>query len=260
MRRFIVTLAALGLAPLAIAVCDSGSEPATVTLPLVVDGSGLGAFTTAEGYEIELSALRVAIRDLELTVGGETHASLLRRLERLTLPVAFAHPGHYAGGDVTGELPGRFVLDFFAGDDTPLGDATMLEGDYHGMNLTFRAADEDDGLAADDPLLGHAIALAGVARRDDHEQAFEAVLDIDEDTQMVGAPFSLEVRPGATSTLVVRLLMVDPSTESDTVFDGVELPELEGDETLGIEPGDDAHNILRRRIQVHDHWWLEPRD
>ncbi len=261
MRRIIATLAILGALPLAIAVCDAGTEPATLYLPLVADGTGPGAFTSDEGYEIELTALRVAIRDIELTIEGETHTGLLRRgLRRAVLPVALAHPGHYAGGDVTGELLGSFIIDAFSGGDQTLGEATLLEGDYHGMNFTFRRAGDDDGLAPDDPLLGHTIALAGVARRDDREVAFEGVLDIDDDTQMVGAPFTFEARPGSVATLVLRALMVDPSTEADTVFDGVDFFDLTGGDALAIEPGGDVHNILRRRIQVHDHWWLEPRE
>ncbi len=142
----------------------------------------------------------------------------------------------------------------------------MLEGDYHGMNFTFRRADGSDGIEEDDPLTGHTVSLSGIARRDEQEVAFDALLDIDEDTQMVGAPFVLEAHPSTTTILVFRLLMVDPSTEEDTLFDSVDFFELfassatNDDETLLIEPGDDAHNILRRRIQVHDHWWLEPRD
>jgi hypothetical protein len=252
--------AILGALPLAVAVCDAGSEPATLTLPLVADGAGLGAFTSDEGYQIELSELRVALRDIELTIEGETHASLMRGLRRSLLPLAQAHPGHYAGGDVTGELLGNFLIDAFSGGDRELGQATMLEGDYHGMNFTFRRADADDGLDAEDTLLGHTFALSGVARRDDLEVAFDAVLDIDDDTQMVGAPFTFEARPGAEPTLVLRILMVDPSTEADTVFDGVDFFALGDGDELSIRPGDDAHNILRRRIQVHDHWWLEPRD
>lgn len=261
MRRMFVIVTVVGLLPLAIAVCESGTEPATLTLPIVADGVGLGAFTSEEGYQIELSALRVALRDIELTIEGETHeARLLPGLRRLVMPAAFAHPGHYAGGDVTGELPGDFVIDAFSGVETQLGLATLLEGDYHGMNFTFRRADSSDGLDQDDPLLGHTAVLAGVARRDERDLAFEAVLDIDDDTQMVGAPLTFEARADSVATLVFRVLMVDPSTEADTVFDGVDFFALSDDDEIGIVPGDDVHNILRRRIQVHDHWWLEPRE
>lgn len=259
MKKSVLVLTVLVLAPMAIAVCDAGSEPATLELPVAADGSGLTAFTTAEGYLVELSALRLAIEDIELTVGGETHAGLLRGFERALLPLAYAHPGHYAGGDVTGQLLGRLVVDAFSGGEAPLGTATLLEGDYHGMNFTFRTADEEDGLAPDDPLLGHSVVLAGVARRDGDEHPFEARIDIDEGTRMVGGPFTLEAREGVEATLLFRVLMVDPSTEVDTIFDGVELADLgEPDEPILIEPGQDAHNVLRRRVQVHDHYWLEP--
>lgn len=249
--------------PLALAVCDAGSEPASVALPVVAAGSGLSACTTAEGYVVELTEARVAVRDLEFTVGGETHARLPDALRRLLLPAtAVAHPGHSAGGEVTGELPGRFVLDPFAGAERPLGDATLLEGEYHGLNLYFRAADAADGLAAGDALLGHTAVFAGTATRGADSWTFEAVLDIDDGTQLVGAPFDLAVTAVTSATLVLRLLTTDPSTEVDTLFDGIDFAALDtdGDRRVEILPGDEAHNRLRRTLQVHDHWWVDVRD
>jgi hypothetical protein len=249
--------------PLALAVCDAGSEPAAVVLPVVADGAGLAACTTAEGYTVELTAARVAVRDLEFTVGGEVHARLPEPLRRLLLPaVAAAHPGHYAGGEVTGELPGNFVLDPFAGADRSLGDAVLLEGEYHGANLYFRAADAADGLPAGDALLGHTAVLAGTASRGADSWTFEARLDIEDGTQLVGAPFDLAVAPTTSVTLVLRLLTTDPSTETDTLFDGIDFAALDtdADGRVEIRPGDEAHNRLRRTLQVHDHWWVDVRE
>jgi hypothetical protein len=53
-------------------------------------------------------------------------------------PRAWAHPGHYSGGDVTGELVGEFILDWIGGDGMALGTADLLAGDYNGFNFTFR--------------------------------------------------------------------------------------------------------------------------
>jgi len=261
MRRVLSWTVLLSLLPLLAAVCDPAGEPARLVLPVVVDGRGVTAFRNAEGYDIDLSACRVAIRDLEFTIAGETHAGLDERLRRLLVPVARAHPGHYAGGEVTGELPGRFIVDFFSGADGALGDGTLLEGDYHGLNFSFRAADAADGIETTDPLLGHTAWLAGTARRGTDTWAFDAVLDIDEGTKMVGGPFTLALRAGMSPTLVLRLLAFDPSTEEETLFDGIDFATLDadGDGVVAIQPGDAAHNILRRRLQVHDHWWLDVR-
>jgi len=262
MRRILRWAIWLSVLPLLAAVCEPASEPDRVVLPVVADGRGISAFRNAEGYDIDLSACRVAIRDLEFTIAGETHAGLGERLRRLLVPVARAHPGHYAGGEVTGELPGRFLVDFFSGADRMLGDGTLLEGDYHGLNFSFRAADAADGIGADDPILGHTAHLAGIARRGTDTWAFDAVLDIEEGTKMVGGPFTLALRAGMSPTLVLRLLAVDPSTEADTLFDGIDFATLDadGDGVVTIRPGDAAHNILRRRLQVHDHWWLDVRN
>jgi len=245
-----------------LAACgEEESEPAVVALPVVADGSGLGACTTAQGYLVELDSFTVALADLQLSIEGETHAGLLGGLRDLLLPQAFAHPGHYAGGDVTGELPGRFVVDLFSGEDRLLGEARLAAGQYHGMNFTFGTAGEEDGLAAGDPLLGHTLALGGQATREGRSWRFVALLDIPEGRQMVGAPFNLEVGPSTRATLVFGARLLDPSSEADTVFDGLDFATLDpdGDGQIRIEPIQDAHNILRRKVQVHDHWWLTTR-
>jgi hypothetical protein len=258
MRTYCFTVLVLAVV-VGLCSCHAGSEPEQVTLPVVADGSGLEPFTTAEGYRVELSSLRVALSDIELTVEGEAHAGLWLRLRRLVVPVAWAHPGHYAGGEVTGELLGDFVVDAFSGRDELLGQAAMLAGAYHGMNFTFRRLSAGSS-TGDDPLVGHTIQFAGHAEREGTKYPFSGVLDIEAETVMVGAPFDFNAGDDEAEELVFRLLMVDPSSENDTVFDGVNFAELTtaGSE-LVIEPGSATHNLLRRRIQVHDHWRLEAR-
>ncbi|MBI5482718.1 MAG: hypothetical protein HY906_27940 [Deltaproteobacteria bacterium] len=261
MMKTMVRVLGLTALPLLAAVCSSDHEPATLPLPVVARGGGLSAFVTAEGYTVELAELRVALGDLQFTVGGETHAGLLRDARRALVREAFAHPGHYAGGEVTGQLAGAFIIDAFAPGEVALGTATLLEGDYHGANFTFRAASTEDGLAADDPLLGHTALMAGTASRAGAAYTFHAVLDIDAGTQMVGAPFTLALRAGAGATLALAVLAVDPSTEGDSLLDGVDFAALDpdGNHVVEILPGDAAHNIIRRTLQVHDHWWVDVR-
>ena len=242
----------------AVACGDVSQEAARVELPVVVDGSGLsGSVSTDLGYDVEVTALRVAMERLEFTTEGETHLAALRSLERLLLPVAHAHPGHYAGGEIIGELPGRYVLDLIGGDGAELGAATLLEGDYNGANFTFVRATAEDGLSADDPLIGHTMLLEGVARRGEEAIAFSALIDQDEDRQVVGAPLELDLVEGATVRLGVQALVKDPFS-ADTAFDGIDFGALDGDGDGQVRfvSGDPDANRLRRALQTHTYYFV----
>jgi hypothetical protein len=134
------------LAPLVLAACGGGDEAVRVELPVVTPGGALPAATSDLGYAVTIDRLRIAVSNLELTVAGEMHQAGLKAAPPRP------HPGHNAGGEVTGELPGSFILTW-DGNQHPVGVATLLVGDYNGANLGFRAADAADGLAGDDPVL-----------------------------------------------------------------------------------------------------------
>ncbi len=231
---------------LALAACDA-SESTRVSATVETSAAGVAPCTSDLGYEVTLTVARVALRDLELTAPGEQH-SLLRRL---ILPVAHAHPGHASGGKITGELPGTFAIDL-AQPRAALGTATMLTGSYEGANFTFRRAAE---LPAADPLSGHTFHLEGTAARDGRTITFSAIVDIDEGARMIGAPFQLVVAGTGAPALGLALLPQDP-TEAETVFDGIDFFILDGDgdDVVEIAPGAEAHNLLRRNLQVHDHY------
>ncbi len=231
-------------------------------MPLAVVSSarGIEAGTSDLGYTVTLRRARAALSDLEFTVGGEVHdTSALARLWDLVVPSAYAHPGHAAGGDVTGVLAGRFLVDWMA-DGAVLGTALLLEGEYEGANFTFRRAGSEDGLAADDPLLGHTFAVEGTATRGDQVIEFDAQIDIDDGALMVGAPFVLTVSPETRATLALELFPTDP-VDGNCVWSGVDFAALDGDGdgAVSIRPGDDAHNILRRNVQIHNHYYIDIR-
>lgn len=242
-----------------------GSEPAQVLLPVTAGPTGIQPCVNDLGWAITLTQARVAVADLEFTIEGETHAALRptsprrpapwRGLADLLIPAAIAHPGHQAGGQVTGSLDGTFLLDLIHG--STLGTATLLEGDYHGMNLAFRTAGPGDGLEADDPLAGHTAFLAGTASRNGIDIAFTAILDVAPGTMMVGGPFDLKVRPGMDAALVLTLYTIDPA-EGDTLFDLLDFGALdtEGSGTVAIAPGQAAHNVLAKTLIRHDHWGI----
>jgi hypothetical protein len=179
----------------------------------------------------------------------------MRRLGRLLVPEAVAHPGHQAGGEVTGALAGRFVADLVAG--SAMGDGTLLPGDYHGVNLYFRVAALSDGLAASDVLIGHTALLAGTASKDGTTVSFRALLDVQDGLQMVGGPFVLTVEQGTVASLGLTLYTIDPS-ENDTLFDGLDFGALDEDADGQVElvAGMAGHNVLYKTLIRHDHWGI----
>lgn len=239
--------------------CAPSQESVHVQREVKLDGSKIAATTNDLGWTVTLSAVRLAVTDVQFSILGEMHQTsaslggwLIRR--------AWAHPGHYAGGDVTGELPGNFIFDWIAHDGMKLGDADMLTGVYHGINLTFRHADADDKLASDDPLLDHTGYYAGVARKDGRDIAFTIVADINEGTQMVGAPFDWTLEEDTPGTIEIQLYPTDP-VEGKSMFDGLDFGALDedGDGEVSIAPGDTAHNIFVRLVQSHVHYRAEAR-
>lgn len=248
------------LIPLAIvfAAACGGSEAARITLPVVIDGNGVIAASNDLGWSIALTQFRVATNDLQFTIRGEQHdGTASRAIRRFFVSDVYAHPGHLAGGVVTGELPGNFLLDFTSRSGNKLGDASLLVGAYHGFNLTFRRADAADfpGVVQPDPLLGHTADFAGKATKGAQQIQFTALVDIDDGTAMVGAPFDFVVDKSTTATIGVAAVVKDPY-EPDTLFDGIDFGALDadGDGVVAIAPGEAAHNILRREIIVHDQW------
>ena len=256
-KKAMIVFVVLFVLPLATALCTpGGDEPVQVSLPVKASGAGLESVTNAEGWTVDLSVFRLAISDIEFTIEGETHASRTSEIGNWLIPSANAHPGHYAGGEVTGELLGNFVLDPLSSEQR-LGKGTLLTEDYNGANLHFRVADDSDGLSADDPLLGHTAYIEGEASNGDRTIAFTATLDVADGTEMVGAPFELSITEETAGAIVLEVLTLDPS-EGDTMFDGLDFGALDDDDDdiVIIEPGSSAHNILMKTVIRHDHYLM----
>jgi hypothetical protein len=230
--------------------CGGSEEAATVELPVSTYAAGIPAATTDLGYQIQLAEIRIAVSTVQFTIEGEMHSDVAHGTAALVKP----HPGHNAGGEVTGELPGEFVLTWNGQAQPALGNATLIVGDYRGANFAFRAAGAGDQLAVGDRLLGHAFHVWGTVTKDGTTKPLVAVLDIEPDASVVGAVFEHVVRESSGETLAIQFLPTDPY-ENDTPFDGVDyftLPETAG--SIEILPGSTAHNIIRRAIQTHDHY------
>jgi hypothetical protein len=257
-------LASAAAAALLSAACNEAAEPSRVELPVTTDSAEVVPVQTDLGYVVSLTSARLVMRDLVFTIAGEAHTELsaFRLLHDLLIPPAHAHPGHYLGGEVTGELLGRHVLDLTT-EGSVVGMATLLEGTYTAANFTFARGTVDDGLEATDPLIGHTAILEGIATRDGDEYSFVVVLDSPEDRVLVGAPFEARVAPGAASPIRFAFAPRD-ELEGDTLFDGIDFAVLDadGDGTVSLAADaadsetEDAYNRIHRVFQSHDHFAL----
>lgn len=250
-----------------VSACSDPEEAPRVELPVVVDGSCLTPVTTDLGYTVQVHGLRMAARDLQFAVAGEVHMTSREGLRSLLFPSARAHPGHYTGGEVTGELTSRFVLDWINGNGAELGMGTLLQGLYDSANLTLDHADATE-VSADDPLLGHSAYIAGTASKDGGEVHFVAVIDSPDARQIVGFPFDLRVNADTRARLGLTLCTVDP-LEQDTLFDGLDFSTLSaasegtwaGQVVLNEASTEEnlaAYQRLKRTLQTHDHFALRP--
>ena len=242
------------------AACDLDTSLAPrVDLDVVVQATE-DTFET-EDTRIELSEVRMALETVEFTTEGERHArtGLLPALYETAVPTAFAHPGHSAGGEVVGELVGRHVVDYLDAGST-VGVATLLGADYSGANFTFAVAEASDGLAEDDPLIGHTFLIAGTATRWDTRVDFVAYVDQDDDRSIIGLPLSYTATEDSTEQLALRFDAVD-SVEGDTIFSGVDIVSLDVDADgfveISADENTEAWANLRRNLQVHDHYAVE---
>lgn len=258
--------------------CGGPEEAVRIELPVTVGPLASEAVATDLGYGVQLTEARMVVSELQFALSGELHAaSLPQRLHRWMIPEAQAHPGHYQGGDVTGELPGRFLLDWSSGERQVLGRATLLVGAYASANLTFARGQADDGLDEDDELLGHTALLRGEATKDGQTLRFLALIDSPQDRQLVGVPFKSSDGPGqdepyrfeateGSEESLVLMLQPHDALQGNGLFDGLDFLALDTDSDgqVRIVPDaeedavTDAYNLLRRNLQTHDSYALVP--
>lgn len=234
------------LSSLLVVGCTDTEEAARVELPVTTVATAFPPATTDLGYLVSISEMQAAVSAIQFTIKGEMH-------QELVLPEGtLAHPGHYAGGEVTGELPGDFVLTWNGEPHATLGDATLIVGDYQGVNFGLRAATASDNAPA---LTGHAMHLAGTVAKDGTTKPFDLLIDVEVDTSVVGALFEDVITETSTETLAIAFFPTDPF-ESDTAFDAVDFFALPTTAAGAIEirPGSATHNLIRRVITTHDYY------
>ncbi|MBT8494758.1 MAG: hypothetical protein KJO07_17005 [Deltaproteobacteria bacterium] len=240
------------LMALLLAACSGGNESTTVDLQVVTAPLDTATVTTDLGFQITLSEARLTVADVLFTT-GENEQSLASRVWEWIVPSAHAHPGHFGGGEVAGELLGNFTLDW---QDTaqPLGTATLITGPFTGVDFLLRRS--EDGELGDPAFDGHSFYAAGTAEKDGQSYPFTALVRFADGTAVIGAYFVAEIDDSSAGTLSLALSLQD-SFEGDTLFDGVDFLALDGDEpTIDIRPGSPEHNRLDRVLQSHDHYQI----
>jgi len=231
------TLLVLGL--LSLVGCLESEEAKRVEIAVEVLPSLSAPVMSSSGFEVNITEASVVFRDFEFTIKGEEHASLWD----LLIPSAFAHPGHYSGGQVTGELPGAFEVDLLVGRE--LGMASLIVGTYEGANLSFGTLAEASG----------SLRIAGVATRDQDVVEFELDVEMEPTFQVIGIPFAAEIREKEDRTIYLRVLDHDGITG---IFDGLDLESRIGVEGSVILEESDV-NRVRRRFLGHAFYSLEAR-
>ncbi len=257
-HQVFVSILALFVAQLA-ASCGDPSEAPRVELPVVVDASSMGLTTNDLGYQIDVTSARIAINNLVFTVAGEVHtASLWQTISDALVPVAHAHPGHSQGGEVTGELPGNFVIDWPGDDGNEIGLATLIASNYSAANFTFGHGTAQ-ALGLDDPLVGHTAVFTGTASKNGTTWSFTIIVDSPQNRALIGVPFEAAIDADMTGTLYLRFKTID-ELEGDTLFDTIDFAALDADadgEVLiapDVAEAEDAYNTFRRAFQTHDHY------
>lgn len=236
-------------------------------LSVVADASELKTVTTDLGYEVEVTEAQMVVDKITFAIAGELLSQgLLKQISAWVVPNAHAHSGHYEGGDITGELSERLLIDWIPGAATELGVATLLEGSYKSANLSLgrwsKAEDPDD----DEDRVGCTALLWGIARRDDEMLEFHALIAVPEDSIVTGVPFEFVVESGIPVALYLELRTFD-EIEGDTLFDGIDFAELDLDDdgVARIVPGAaskptmDAHLSLSQALQTHDNYRFTPK-
>jgi hypothetical protein len=226
----------------------------------MADASQILPAETELGYVVELDEARLVVRDLEFALGGEpTARTEWGRAYDFLISSAHAHPGHLTGGDVTGELRGRFLVNYLPGTEQPLGMAVLLTSQYTSGNFAFSQASAEDAWLADDVLLGHTAILRGRASRAGVSVPFTALLD--SSAELLGAPFHADVREATRGVLQLRLLTLD--SQGHSLFDELDFEALAEDAAptqLLIEadatqaPRRAAYAALLTRLESHDHF------
>lgn len=162
-----------------VACGTTGGRP--IALTLSVDRIGETAFTTSAGWDVVLDEAHVLVGAI-YAYAPEGMTASLERLERLLVPVAWAHGGvdAYLGRPVRCEWLSQADVDLMSTEPTSLGVGT---GSYGLADEGTVLLDAPSGSLADAgaPLHGHHAWVSGTATMDETTIAFEGGIDIEDE-------------------------------------------------------------------------------
>lgn len=244
---------------LGLSACVDPSDAPRVQLPVIIDGSMLQPVINDRGYELKIESLRLSLHNIVFTIAGEVHSRAKPYRPKL-ISRAHAHPGHHQGGEVTGELPGHFVIEWPANHNRSLGQATLIAGRYRAANFSFGHGTHPS-LSPEDPLKGHTATLRGTATKMGVTTTFQITVDAPKDRKLIGAPFEAQIKADPKPNASLRFIFNTRDTlEGDTLFDGIDFGALDRDQDgfVTIAPGiaevENAYHTFRRVFLSHDHY------
>lgn len=214
---------------------STGGGRVTLTNLAGSDLSRSPAHDNAFGWRVEITAGKLALAHLYYVTGPA--ATLAQRT--LALPAAHAHPGHYAAGDVLGELGEQVTLDLLASPVT-LAATPGVTGYARSAVVTFGELARENGAAV---LVKGLATRGGEARRFSARVERAAIVNATSGLPEVeGCPLSGgRIRGDGNVQLEVHTaLWVDQ-------IDFSEVPA--SDDPFQLEPDTPPHNAFRRGIQ-----------
>lgn len=224
--------------------CGEAREAEPFELPVESSGESLEEFRTDRGYDVIISSLIIELDTIEFTVGGEVHGeetarSILNSFQNALFPMAHAHPGHAAGGEVAGEVAGPLTLTFRSSENISLGKGLFLPGFYGGYNLLFSQHGDEN-----------TVLLEGVATKEE-EIPFQASLQAPRNGGVYGGALMAQLAQG--DRIILRFLPVDEWSER-TLLDRITFSDLPRDEdgVAQFVNGSSAHSILRETLGSHE--------
>lgn len=219
---------------------DESTEAQTVVRRVFIEPVP-DSLERSDGTSIEITHFEITMGDLEFTKGGEAHAAAIQIWDFL-VPQAHAHPGHYSGGEVLGELPGIFTTNLLTGGE--LGEAQLLEGEYQGLNFAFGPSEQNTSMR-----------IAGIARWEGNEREFSVDWVSTPDVQVIGIPFEADVSADDESQTIH--LSIRLQNEGETILDDLEF--VADERPLALGPGDEGSNKIKRKMLSHDYYTAEAR-
>jgi hypothetical protein len=180
MRRAAPFFLSLALVTTSFVACGTtGGRP--IALTLSVDRVGETRFTTATGWDVVLDEAHLLVGAI-YAFAPEGLSARFERLERLLVPVAYAHGGldAYLGRAVRCEWLSQADVDLVSSEATSLGSGA---GSYGLADEGTVLLDAPRGAlaSADAPLRGHHAWISGTATRDATTIAFEGGIDVEDE-------------------------------------------------------------------------------